>query len=602
MRSGVVFIIVLAACTTQRDEPNLVGQDVRVTVIHTADIHSRLFPYKFVPNRTDQDFGLVPEEAPFGGIGRIGYIVKQERAKAARSIWLDSGDSFQGAPVFNVYKGEVEYRALSELGLDAAVIGNHEFDLGANNLYDKMVKYARFPVLAANYYFDDPSTPGKPKLREVVQPYQIFDLDGLKVGVIGMGNTDTLTSIYEGGNNLGFRPLDSGETVTSYVRLLRPAVDLVVILSHMGLDADEGLTAAQVPDENTALPLDGVDLILGGHLHIVLNPPKIAQTDAYGHPTVLVHSGAFAKYVGRLDLVVNVGADNGDPRKRSYIKAFKYDNLPVSCKPDADGACQNPVDADVQALLQPYDLQMHSMLDLDGVFAYVDAPNKIARNDTSGGDSQLGNLVARSMQLTPGVDADYAFTNSLGIRADFEEGPLTLEAMYNVFPFENTIVVMFLSGTEIEQTLNFVARKSSERGCQTQIQVAGLWFTLACGADAHAEDIVIGEDCRRADGTVDKTRCQEVIPEGLYRVAVNDYIAAGGSGFEVLKRNTSKLNTGISLRAGLMNYIRTLQPCPMDLVDPNDPKHRTLVAEYGVITCLDQTVEPHNGRILPQFR
>src|SRR5262249_54313715 len=228
-------------------------------------------------------------------------------------------------------------------------------------------------------------------LAEVVQPYQIFDLDGVKVGVIGMGNTDTLTSIYEGGNNLGFRPLDGNETVAKYVRLLRPAADLIVILSPMGLDADEGLGANQVADENTSLPLDGVDLILGGHLHIVLNPPKTAQVDRYGHPTVLVHSGAFAKYVGRLDLAVHVGTDNGDPAKRSYIKAFTYENLPVSCKPDAAGVCQNPIDPDVAALLQPYDLEMHSRLDLDGVFAYVNASDKITRSDGSGGDSQLGN-------------------------------------------------------------------------------------------------------------------------------------------------------------------------------------------------------------------
>src|SRR5262249_17280995 len=217
MRFPVVLVFVLAACTVQRDEPNLVGQDVRVTVIHTADIHSRLFPYRFVPNRTDQDFGLNPDEAPFGGIARIGYIVKQERAKAARSIWLDSGDSFEGAPVFNIYKGEVEYRALSRLGLDAAVIGNHEFDLGGNNPYEQIVHWARFPVLAANYYFADPREANMPKLREVVQPYQIFDLDGVKVGVIGMANTDTVTSIEEGGNSLGVRPLDNNEMMQNYV-------------------------------------------------------------------------------------------------------------------------------------------------------------------------------------------------------------------------------------------------------------------------------------------------------------------------------------------------------------------------------------------------
>src|SRR5215467_14303993 len=118
---STVWVAAAAACTVQRDPVDLVGQDVRLTVIHTADIHSRLFPYRFKPGRTDQDFGLDPMEGPYGGIARIGAIVKDQRAHAARSIWLDSGDCFQGAPIFNVYKGEVEMRALSLLGLDAAV-------------------------------------------------------------------------------------------------------------------------------------------------------------------------------------------------------------------------------------------------------------------------------------------------------------------------------------------------------------------------------------------------------------------------------------------------------------------------------------------------
>jgi len=296
-----------SACTVERDVPNLVGQDIRVTVLHTSDIHSRLFPYRYVPNGPEETNGLVPGEGPYGGIARIGSIIKRERARAARSIWLDSGDCFQGAPVFNVYRGEAKFRALSLLGLDAAVIGNHEFDLGANNLYEQYLSWAQFPLLAANYYFEDPREPGKPKLAEAVQPYQLFDLDGVKVAVIGMANISTVTSLAEGGNSLGIRPLDDSESVQKYVRLLRPVADMVVLLSHLGLDEDEGLAPTDVSDMNQSLPLDGVDLILGGHLHIVLNPPKIAQLDAYGHPTVLVHSGAFAKFVGRLDMVVKVG-------------------------------------------------------------------------------------------------------------------------------------------------------------------------------------------------------------------------------------------------------------------------------------------------------
>jgi 5'-nucleotidase / UDP-sugar diphosphatase len=590
------------SCTVQREAPNLVGQDIRVTVLHTSDIHSRLFPYRFVPGRIDQDYGLALGEGPYGGIARIGAIIKEQRQKAARSIWLDSGDCFQGAPVFNVYRGEVEFRALSMLGLDAAVIGNHEFDLGANNLYEQAVNWARFPVLAANYYFEDPTEPTKPKLREIIQPYQLFDLDGVRVAVIGMANISTVTSLTEGGNSLGARPLAEAEVVQNYVRLLRPVSDLVVLVSHLGLEEDEGLSASEVSDSNEGLPLDGVDLILGGHLHIVLNPPKLAQVDRHGNPTVIAHSGAFAKYVGRLDLVVRVGENNADPARRSRITAFKYEPLPVSCGARTpNGQCSNPVDAETVAMLQPYQFELQQLLDLDGVFSYVNAGEKIVRNDASGGDSQLGNMVARSMQVRPGVDADFAMTNSLGIRSDFEQGPLTLEDMYNVFPFENSITIMFLSGSEILETLNFVARKSSERGCKSQVQVSGLWFTMVCGENARAEDVYIGEQCRDLDGSIDPARCREVIPEGLYRVAVNDYIAAGGSGFTVLKRNTSKQNTGISLRAGLMDYIRSLPICPVTERDMSDPMTRPVVENYGPIPCIGADAEAHDERIYTRF-
>ncbi len=312
--SRYVFALTLlaplaAACTYKQDQPNLVGQDVRVTVIHTADIHSRLFPYKMVPGKIDQNYGLALDQGPYGGVGRMSYMIHEQRAQAARSIWLDSGDAFQGAPVFNVFDGEVEYRALTQMGVDGAALGNHEFDLGTQNLYNQIVNYARFPLIAANYYFADITDPGQPKLAQVITPFQMYDLDGVKVGVIGLGNTDTILSAFNGGNSLGIRPFDNNMTVTNYVSLIRPLVDLVVLVSHLGLDEDEDLGPDQVPDENTSLPDDGVDLILGGHLHIVLNPPKILQTDQYGHPTVLCHSGAFAKYVGRLDLVVHMGTD-----------------------------------------------------------------------------------------------------------------------------------------------------------------------------------------------------------------------------------------------------------------------------------------------------
>jgi 5'-nucleotidase/UDP-sugar diphosphatase len=662
MRWFLTLVCSFAAtgCLIDRDQPDLTGQDVRLTIIHTADIHSRLFPYNFVPNIFDQDYGLLPADGPFGGVARIATMVKRIRVSSNRSLWLDSGDAWEGAPVFNEFKGEAEIRALSLAGMEGEVLGNHEFDLGTQQLVTELDQWSQFPHLVANYAFDDPPNPMAVSLSEVTQPFEIYDVQGVKVGVIGMGNQDTLLSAYEGGNSLGIRPLDNATVLDQYTRFLRPYVDLIVIVSHLGLDNDEDLSASEVVDPNATLNSNAVDLILGGHLHIVTNPPKLLPnddgTDYCQHSdcqTLLVHSGAFAKYVGRLDLVVHMGTNNADPETRSRIKSFAYINQPV----DAD----IPDDPDVANLMWPYSVKINEDIDLNGVFAYVDPPGtaKITRNDNSGGDSQLGNLVARSMQLQQGVDAELAFTNSLGIRADFERGPLTNEQMYNVFPFENTIVVMYLSGQEINDTLDFVAFKSASRGCRSQLQQAGITWDMVCRDDpanpdhctspdpdasgltcstdpdcptgdrceasvcvttSCAKNIYLGDACRpkdpntgqiESDSPVDPatTPCAPLEKNGLYRVAVNNYIAAGGSGFVVLKRNSSQQDTGVSLRDALTVYLtKQAQVCDgvgtdtiIDTTDTQSPQ-RTVKQRWGNASCLDDLIEAHDGRIRPVFQ
>ncbi len=603
--AAVVAVVIWASgCTVQQDQPDLEGQDIRLTFIHTSDIHSRLFPYNFSPNTFDKGYGLT--KGPFGGVARIATVAKQIRASSNRSIWLDSGDCFQGAPVFNLFKGEAEMRALSLAGMDGAVLGNHEFDLGAKNLFEKIDNWATFPLLAGNYGWDDPPAAAQNgdgrSLRDVIAPYAVYDVKGLKIGVIGMGNTSTITSIYEGGNSLGFRPISDKDALDQWVRILRPTVDVVVVVSHLGLDEDEDLSAAQVEDDPNAgfdkATLSGVDLILGGHLHIVTNPPKIIPNDDLGHNTILVHSGAFAKFVGRLDVVVKVGTNNDDPATRSRITSFSYVNIPIQS--------DIPEDPEVASLMWPYSVQINQDIDLNGVFSYVNpgSGEKIARTDNTGGDSQLGNMVARSMQLQEGVEAEFAITNSLGIRADFDHGPLTIEQMYNVFPFENSITVIYLSGQEVQETLDYVAQRSATRGCRTQAQVSGIAFDMVCSGPngAYAKNIAIGDNCRgiNPEGPIDFSKCAALIPSSLYRVAVNDYIAAGGSGFDVLRRNSSKQDTGISLRDSLRVFLNTQAKCTTQMDDTQMPAV-AVKDRFGAISCLDATTEAHDGRIRPTF-
>ena len=150
--SLVLLGLITASCLPLLDgvDESLAGREVRLTLLHTSDIHSRLLPYDYAPLKTDVDLGIIPEAGPFGGAARLAALIKRERKKSDRVLHLDSGDAFQGAPIFNVNNGEAEFKWLSSVRLDAAVVGNHEFDSGALNFANQARDNAIFPLLAPN--------------------------------------------------------------------------------------------------------------------------------------------------------------------------------------------------------------------------------------------------------------------------------------------------------------------------------------------------------------------------------------------------------------------------------------------------------------------
>jgi 5'-nucleotidase len=430
-------------------------------------------------------------------------VLREQRANAGRVLHLDSGDSFQGAVVFNQFGGEVEYRTLSEAGLDGAVLANHEFDQGAKNLAEQMGNWASFPVLAANYDFESADLPWTTELEDLTVPSMLYDLDGLRVGVIGMANISSLNSIYEESNSMDLKVLEPGEVIPAEAAKLRDqGADIIVVLSHMGLEEDK-LIAAEFD----------VDLILGGHNHVALDPPLVVENEETGKRVIICHSGAFAKFVGRLDLIV----------QDHQILSHDYTLFPVDRSVAKDPA--------VEEILDEYRVLLEQDLNLDQVIGYAEEP--LTRYGTTGGDSMLGNLTAEAMRAYPGVETEIALTNTLGIRSDIPAGNITLDALFNAMPFDNTITTMFLSGREVQELLDYVAYRSAERGCNAQAQVAGIEFQMDC-ADEVARDIRINGAPLNLDNT--------------YELATNNYIAHGGSGFSMLKRNTTQIDTGISIR------------------------------------------------------
>jgi 5'-nucleotidase / UDP-sugar diphosphatase len=276
------------------------------------------------------------------------------------------------------------------------------------------------------------------------------------------------------------------------------------------------------------------------------------------------------------------------------------------------GYCDERGDGPTRNLLEPYRLRMETdpKFDLTRVFGY--APRTVLRrNSGTGGDAALGNMTALSMMIRRRVEAEFAVTNTLGIRDNLYPGLVNLETIYNVFPFENTITVMYLSGREVQELFDFITERSGGRGCQSQAQIAGASFTMDCGQAirnaAHVRCSSVSDCCAsrpdirpcdpNAEGSAvwecNEGSCyahpaedilmngQPLNPNGSYKLATNDYIAKGGSGFKVLKRNTTKVFTGIALRDALVEYLTRLPTCSeLFAADPNS------VDSFSLSYCL----------------
>jgi 5'-nucleotidase len=560
--------------------------------------------------------------------------------------------------------------------VDAVIIGNHEFDRGALNLARQFRQWATYDILAANYQWDDPSNPGSAELGRLSKPYAVYNLRGVTVGVIGLGNLSSITSVFDQPNRPGITPLNMVETTQFYIDQLRSqGVDIMVAVSHVGLEDDIRMIQSTT----------GLDVVLGGHLHIVLNPTQevvdcqavnargehfipqleVARTSTGGaaaaaacgpedccdpvgvcrpagqrahwqvargfrerrcepRRVVLQHSGAFMKYLGRLDLVLS-----RDPQRISPARAAQYDNRDryevVSHRYTLFPVDRTvPEEPTMKRLLEPYARALDTLANLDTLVGY--APNDVLRTAAGGGDSPLGNLVSTSMWLRLGIQTDFSLTMTFGIRDNIPAGPVSIDQVFNVFPFDNSITTMNLSGREVQEMFDFVARRSAGRGCNSQAQIAGARVVLACGSCARADTQgMASQGCAetvnigvRGDPAAQNIRCMSdndcnggnvaavpverrslcepstrrcMVPLDLnasYAAAVNNYIAGGGSGFFVLQRNTTQVDTRVEQRDAVIDRVRQARPCGYDTANTIQRNRARGVTDMVALTLPQQ--------------
>ena len=482
----LVILLVLTAPLHARER-----SAVLLTVIHLNDLHGRLLPYH------DKS---ISETTPVGGAARLARMIADERAKnPGGTVLLSAGDMFQGSPISNVFYGESVIAFMNALKFDAMAIGNHELDWGQGVL-NQLAAAAAFPFLSANIQ-DKQSM-----ALSWAKPSVALTKNNLKLVVIGMTTPDTPFTTRPGNvSGLTFR--DPVEILPQLIREARNrGADLIVLLSHLGLDADQ-----QIAEQ-----IAGIDVIIGGHSHTAMTHPLRVND------TIIVQAGAYGAYLGVLQLTV-------EPFSRKIVDYTRTNELRTVLSGPSD-----PVDESVVRIVDRFNDQIRTK------FARVIGESSVDLVRNPHEESNVGDLICDAMRHASG--ADIAFQNGGGIRADIPQGKITLEQVYTLLPFDDVLVVMDLTGDQIKQILE---QNTSFGHSILQTSGTTVHYDLTRPADSRVIRVDVGD--------------KPLEPLKTYRVATNDFLAAGGDYFKTFKEG-KHLAYGNSLVEAFTTYLEKHSP------------------------------------------
>lgn len=393
------------ACSACASLPAVRG-DARVVIFHFNDVHGKI-----------------------DNFAKVAAIVDGERRRGGDVFLFCAGDNFTGNPVIDQYDppGEPMLELLNRLGVDLLTPGNHEFDIGLDNV-KRFAARARFPFISANIRA---GTVDFPQLKPSVV---LTTQSGLRLAVFGLIQT-------EPGNGLPsthpdrVKGLRFSEPLQAAVKMktLRRQGHVFLALTHVGFDVDRRL-AEQMPQ---------LDVIVGGHSHTRVDPAEMVNG------VLVAQAGSDNRFLGRVELRLRNG------------RVIEKRGTLIDLKP-ADSE-----DSGIKALIAKFNQ--------NPVFARViaEAPFAIEGKDA------LGCLMTDAMRVVHGLDV--AFQNEGGIRLNRLSERITLKDVYTLDPFGNQVVEIVMNAEEIRALI----RDSFRRGGEIDLQVSGLSYTVRTDKDLH---------------------------------------------------------------------------------------------------------------------
>ncbi|HXT62372.1 MAG TPA: 5'-nucleotidase C-terminal domain-containing protein [Pyrinomonadaceae bacterium] len=452
-----ILLAVSATAQQNRDCP------VRVTLLQVNDV------YQFAP----------VDGGTRGGIARVATLRKQVLAESPNTLFLLAGDTLSPSIESNTYKGAQMIEAWNAAGLDYATFGNHEFDFGPDVLRQRMSE-SKFKWLAANVF--DKKTG---KLFADTPEFIVRDFEGVKVGLFGILLPETLQTSRPGPDVDIAAPCATAARVVPKIHAA--GAQVIVALTHLSMAEDKQLARCS-----------GVDLIIGGHEHTLLESMA-------GHAPIFKMTSD-ARELGRIDLNLN--------RATGKLESIDWQVIQVTK--------ETPDDSSFVAINEKYGELLKS---LEQPVGRTEVTLDMKSEDVRTRETNMSDFIADAFREATG--ADVALVNGGSIRADTEIAPgvLTKRDVLSILPFNNKVVKIQITGATLRQAL--------EHG------VASVSVETQPGRFPHVSGIRFTYDASRKPGE----RVTSVVVNGkpldekqLYSLAATNYVAKdAGDGYDMFR-------------------------------------------------------------------
>ncbi len=428
--------------------------------------------------------GNVLESGKNIGAAKLAGVINSYRDKDKEDdnygvIPVSAGDLYQGTAISNIKYGEPVTDMLKAIGLEASGIGNHEFDWGADRITN-WAKAGGFDFIAANIV-----KKGTETRVDYAEPYKMVEREGVKIALIGIATPETAVKTLAA-NVKDVEFLDPVKTVEKYVDIVKSeGADAVVVIAHSAANQDKD-TKEITGEAADIAKVEGVDAVIAGHNHAFV----AGQVDG----TPIVQGGYNGRGLAKLSFTFD-----GENNLVSVVPSVKELYKDVATL---------PVDEEVDALIKAHEEDLKPMMEAP----VTTLEKELSHEDRNSAVTPLGVVVAETMRQIAGTQI--GITNGGGIRRTLEKGEVTIGDMYEILPFDNTLVTVKVTGDELVKII--------EHGINTKDFGWGQFAGIKVWYDAETGKV---SSIRLNDGT-------KIDPKEYYSVVINDFMLTGGDGYD----------------------------------------------------------------------